>query len=157
MKVRRAVKDDLAEMATVAEAAYWDTYAGLLKPATIAGVLTRDYAPSSLRRRLLWGGRGVALGGARVRGFADVVFDDALIRVTAISTEPAHRRVGVGAALVEEVRHSHADLPVCADVVLGNLDGEQFYEALGFAPGEVLHRSWFGEDGVERRWWLNPA
>ncbi|MFH1103573.1 MAG: GNAT family N-acetyltransferase [Actinomycetota bacterium] len=154
MEVRRAVRDDLAEIARVADAAYWDTYSGLLKPDTIARVLARDYSPPSLRRRLLRGGVLVAAAGERLIGFADVAHGEALIRLTAISTEPAHRRVGVGAALVGEVRRSAPGLPLCADVLLGNLDGERFYEALGFAPGEVINGTWFGEDVVERRWWL---
>lgn len=157
MQVRHATRTDLAEIARVADAAYWDTYAGLLKPDTIARLLARDYSAASLRRRLLQGGVLVAMAGDRLIGFADVSSDEAMLRLAAISTEPVHRRVGVGAALVDEVRRTDPDLPVCADVLLGNLDGEQFYEALGFVPGEVMHGSWFDEDVVERRWWLVPA
>lgn len=156
MEVRAAGRDDLAAIARVADAAYWDTYTGLLKPDTIARLLIRDYSPSSLRRRLLRGGVLVATAGGWLIGFADVTREDSLIRLTAISTEPAHRRVGVGAALVANAREEGPDLPLCADVVLGNLDGERFYEALGFAPGEVINASWFGEEIVERRWWLAP-
>ncbi|OFW66765.1 MAG: hypothetical protein A2Z12_09185 [Actinobacteria bacterium RBG_16_68_21] len=157
MQVRRASRADLAEISRVADAAYWDSYQGLLKPDTIARLLARDYSPSSLGRRLLKGGVLVVTAGDRLVGFADVAREDGLIRLTAISTEPSRRRVGVGAALVSAVRELDGELPVCADVVLGNLDGEEFYEALGFAPGEVINGTWFGEDVVERRWWLAPA
>ena len=153
--MRRAVRGDLPEISRVAEAAYWETYSGLLKPDTIARLLAHDYAPSTLRRRLLRGGVLVAMAGDRLIGFAEVVHEEGVMYLTAISTEPTQRRVGVGAALVEAARRG--DLPMCADVVLGNLDGEQFYEALGFAPGEVINANWFGEDVVERRWWLAPS
>ena len=156
MQVRAASRGDLLAIARVADAAYWDTYSGLLKPDTIARLLGRDYSPSSLRRRLLRGGVLVATAADRLIGFVDVVREESFIRVTAISTEPGHRSVGIGGALVDEVRRSDPDLPLCADVVLGNLDGERFYEALGFAPGEVINGSWFGEDVFERRWWLAP-
>jgi hypothetical protein len=39
-------------------------------------------------------------------------------------------------------------------VLLGNLDGERFYESQGFAPGEIIEGTLFDEDVVERRWWL---
>jgi len=157
MQVRRATRDDLAEIARVADAAFWDTYAGLLKPDTIARLLGRDYSSAALRRRLLQGGVLVAVAGDRLVGFAEITEEEALVRLAAISTEPVHRRVGVGAALVDEARRADPDLPVCADVLLGNLDGERFYEALGFVPGEVMQSTWIDEDVVERRWWLAPV
>jgi GNAT superfamily N-acetyltransferase len=156
MEVRHATREDLAEIARVADAAYWDTYAGLLKPDTIARLLGRDYSSAALRRRLLRGGVLVAVAGDRLIGFAEVSGEDSALRLEAISTEPVHRRVGVGAALVEAARRAEPDLPVCADVLLGNLDGERFYEALGFVPGEVIQHTWIEEDVVERRWWLAP-
>ncbi len=157
MQVRRATREDLVEIARVADAAYWDTYAGLLKPDTIARLLGRDYSAAALGRRLLRGGVLVAVAGDHLIGFAEVSTEDSVVCLAAISTEPVHRRVGVGAALVEEARRAEPDLPVCADVLLGNLDGEQFYESLGFVPGEVIHRTWIDEDVVERRWWLAPG
>ena len=157
MQVRRAVRDDLAEISRVADAALWDSYSGLLKPDTIARLLARDYSPSSLGRRLLQGGVLVVTAGDHLIGFADVVRREDVVRLTAISTEPSRRRVGVGATLVGAVRELDPGLPVCADVMLGNLDGEHFYEALGFAPGEVINDRWFGEEVVERRWWLAPT
>jgi GNAT superfamily N-acetyltransferase len=154
MQVRRAIRDDLLDIGRIAEAAFWDSYSGLLKPDTIARLLSRDYSPSSLRRRLLRGGVIVAVADDHIAGFADVQREDGAVRLAAISTEPVHQRIGVGRALVDDVRRPHPALPVCADVLLGNLDGERFYEALGFVPGEVINGTWFDEDVVERRWWL---
>jgi GNAT superfamily N-acetyltransferase len=77
--------------------------------------------------------------------------------VAAISTEPGHRRRGIAGALVRAVRGDRPDLPVCADVLLGNLDAEGFYESLGFAPGEVIQHRLQAEPVVARRWWCSPV
>ncbi|HSM02807.1 MAG TPA: GNAT family N-acetyltransferase [Acidimicrobiia bacterium] len=157
MRVRPATRSDLLAIGRVADAAAWETYSGLLKPDTIARLLNRDYSPSSLRRRLLRGGVKVADGGrAGLVGFLDSESGGLRVKVTAISTEPAYRRGGIGRALLASVRTSSPRLPICADVLLGNLDGERFYEAQGFSPGEVIEGTLFDEDIIERRWWL-PA
>ena len=157
MRVRPATRGDLLAIGRVADAAAWETYSGLLKPDTIARVLNRDYSPAPLRRRLLRGGVRVAdAGRSGILGFLDWELDGARVWLTAISTEPAYRRSGIARAMLASVRASSPRLPISADVLLGNLDGERFYEAQGFAPGEVLEGTLFGEDVVERRWWL-PA
>jgi ribosomal protein S18 acetylase RimI-like enzyme len=156
MRVRAARRGDLIAIRQVAAAAYWDTYSGLLKPDTIGRLLTRDYSPSALGRRLLRGGLIVAEGDGPIVGFVDAILDPAETRVTMIATDPGSRRRGVGTALVAAVRALRPECPIRADVLLGNLDGERFYEALGFAPGEILHGDLFDEDVVERRWW-RPA
>jgi GNAT superfamily N-acetyltransferase len=156
MRVRTAERRDLIAIRQVADAAYWDTYSGLLKPDTIGRLLIRDYSPSALRRRLLRGGLFVAERDGRILGFVDAILDPAEARVTMIATDPGHRRRGVATALFDAVRSLCPECPMRADVLLGNLDGERFYEALGFAPGEILHGGLFDEDVVERRWWL-PA
>jgi GNAT superfamily N-acetyltransferase len=139
MSVRHAGRADLLAIGRVAEASHWDTYTGLLKPDTIGRILQRDYSPAGV-----------------VVGFADAEAGASSIRLLAIATDPLHRRGGVAAAMLATIRERHPDLPVCADVLLGNLAGERFYEALGFAPGEILERRLFDEDVVERRWWLAP-
>lgn len=156
MLVRRAGRDDLLGIARVAEAGHWESYPGLLKPDTIARLLDRDYAPSALRRRLIGGGIVVAESGEALVGFADSVVEGGRIRLKVITTEPAHRRRGVARLLLEAIRELDESLPVCSDVLLGNLEGERFYEAHGFAPGEVIEGRLFDEDVIERRWWLAP-
>lgn len=155
--MRHAGRADLLDIARVAEASHWDTYTGLLKPDTIGRILQRDYSPAALGRRLLRGGVVVAEEAGEVVGFADAEAGQAHVRLLAIATDPLHRRAGVAAAMLGAIRERHPDLPVCADVLLGNLAGERFYEALGFVPGEILERSLFDEDVVERRWWLAPT
>ena len=157
MRVRPATRGDLLAIGRVADAAAWETYSGLLKPDTIGRLLSRDYSPAPLRRRLLRGGVKVAeTGRGEILAFVDAERDRWRVQLTAISTEPAYRRGGIARMLLASVRVSSPRLPICADVLLGNLDGERFYEALGFAPGEVMEGTLFGEDIVERRWWL-PA
>ena len=153
MTVRHAGRADLLAIGRVAEASHWDTYTGLLKPDTIGRILQRDYSPAALGRRLLRGGVVVAEEAGVVVGFADADAGESHIRLLAIATDPQHQRSGVAAAMLRAVRAGHPGLPVCADVLLGNLAGERFYEALGFAPGEILERRLFDEDVVERRWW----
>jgi GNAT superfamily N-acetyltransferase len=157
MSVRHAGRADLLAIGRVAEASLWDTYTGLLKPDTIGRILQRDYSPAALGRRLLRGGVVVAEEAGEVVGFADAEVGPSHLQLLAIATDPIHRRAGVAAAMLVAVRDGHPDLPVCADVLLGNLAGERFYEALGFAPGEILERTLFDEDVVERRWWLAPS
>lgn len=157
MTVRHAGRADLLAIGRVAEASHWDTYTGLLKPDTIGRILQRDYSPAALGRRLLLGGVVVAEEGGVVVGFADADAGESHLQLLAIATDPLFRRSGVAAAMLGAVRGRHPALPVCADVLLGNLDGERFYETLGFVPGEVLERRLFDEDVVERRWWLAPA
>jgi GNAT superfamily N-acetyltransferase len=156
MLVRRAVPADLPSISRVADAAHWETYAGLLKPDTIGRLLARDFSPAPLRRRLLRGGVLVAEEGASVVGFVDAVPGPHETRLAAIAIDPAHRLSGMGSALIESVRADRVDHPLFADVLLGNLESERFYEALGFAPGEVFPAALFDEEVIERRWWLAP-
>jgi GNAT superfamily N-acetyltransferase len=154
MEVRPACREDLVLIHRVAHAALWDSCTGLLKPSTITAVLERQFSPSSLKRRLLAGSVVVASRpGGRVVGFADVSVEEDQVRLTALSTLPEQRRRGVGTALLGEVRKLAGGRPLCADVLLGNLDGERFCEASGFVPGEVIHRNLMEEEVVERRWW----
>jgi GNAT superfamily N-acetyltransferase len=154
MEVRRAAKDDLVPIHRVAHAAMWDSFAGLLKPSTITAVLERQFSPSNLRRRLLAGRIVVATRSDRgVVGFADVSLREDRVEMKALSTLPEERRRGVGTAMLREIRTLAEGRPLCADVLLGNLDGERFFEATGFVPGEVIHRHLMEEEVVERRWW----
>ena len=157
MKVRRATRVDLVPVGRIANAAYWESYRGLLTGQTISALLQRDYSPASISRRILRGSLLVAEGwDGSVVGFADASVDDDHMQLTSVSTDPPSRRHGVGTSLVRALHQMALDLPVCADVVLGNDSGEGFYEALGFAPGEVVTDHVDGDDLVSRRWWLAP-
>ena len=153
MIVRKATRGDLLGIGQIAVAAHWASYEGLLRLDTIGQLLMRDFSPGALGRRLLRGGVFVAATRDEIVGFADGDVRSEAVHVSALATEPSMRRRGVGTALLTAVRGLSPDSPVAADVLLGNLEGEQFYEVNGFVPGEIQHGSLFAEDVVERRWW----
>lgn len=157
MIVRKAVRGDLLGIGRVADAAHWASYEGLLRPDTIARLMLRDFSPSVLGRRLLRGGVFVAVSGNEVAGFADGIVGEDAVYLSAIAVTPTMRRRGVGTALLRSVRGLAVQLPTSAEVLLGNLEGEQFCEVNGFVPGEISHGSLFDEDVVERRWWLEAV
>lgn len=153
MIVRKGLREDLLGIGRVAEAAHWASYEGLLRPETIGRLVLREFSPSVLARRLLRGGVMVVTAGDEVVGFADGEITPDAVHLNAIATDPTQRRRGIGTALLAGVRELSDALPTAADVLLGNLEGEQFLEVNGFVPGEIQHGSLFSEDVVERRWW----
>jgi GNAT superfamily N-acetyltransferase len=153
MIVRKAYRADLLGIGRIAEAAHWASYEGLLRPDTIGRLILRDFSPSALGRRLLRGGVFVATASGEIVGFADGEIDPDVVYVSAIAADPTMRRQGIGTALLTAIRGLSPGVPVSADVFLGNLEGEQFYEFNGFVPGEIQHGTLFSEDVVERRWW----
>ncbi len=154
MEVRKALRSDLLGVGRVIHAAAWETYTGLLKPATISEILASLYSPSTLKRRLLEGGLAVAVDERQVVvGTAIAEFHEDYIEVSALFIDPDHRRRGIGSLLVDQMENIAAGLPLCFNVLLGSVDGEEFSESLGFVPGEIIEREVFGEQIVERRWW----
>jgi GNAT superfamily N-acetyltransferase len=157
MIVRSALRSDLVGIGRVAEAAHWASYDGLVRPDTIGRLVARDFGPSQLARRLLRGGlRVVALDG-EVLAFCDGVDDGNTLSLDAIAVEPQSRRRGAGSALLAAATEAAVSLPASALVLLGNLEGEGFYEANGFVPGEIVGSVMFDEEIVERRWWRESA
>lgn len=156
MEVRRAGRGDLAAIRRLAEQAHWEAYSGLLDPATVSGLLRRDFSPGALRRRLLAGELLVAEEGERVVGFAEAVVKSDRLCLVGLASASTARHTGVGIRLLEAVRARAAELPVAVDVVLGCLPIEAFLEAEGFSPGEVLPTTLFADQVVQRRWWLPP-
>lgn len=153
MIVRPAVRSDLIQIGRVAEAAHWASYNGLLRPDTIGRLISRDFGPSRLARRLLRGGMSVIVVADEVLAFADGIVDGERVHVGAIAVEPEARRRGAGTALLRTLRDLAPLFPASADVFLGNVEGEGFYEANGFVPGEIVSSRLFDEEVVERRWW----
>src|SRR3972149_5197819 len=136
MGVRRGRHEDLLAIGRLAEAGYWDGYTGLLRPETIGRMLAAAYSPSAVSRRLLRGGVVVAEDGSGIAGFLDAVPADDGIDVSVVAIAPRSRRGGIGRTLIEEAMEHGLRAPLCADVLLGNLDAEAFFERLGFIPGE---------------------
>lgn len=148
--------EDLGWVVRIGEAAIWDSYEGLLRPHTILRWLDAAYSPPAVRRR--WEDHPIFLAwdGDDVVAFADAFIEDSRIVLSALYTEPHHRRRGAGTRLLSRVTELSPNLPVTSDVLLGNRKGERFYEATGFSPGETIHATLFGEPVLERRWWLAP-
>ena len=157
MRVRRGRHEDLLAIGRLAEAGYWGGYTGLLRPETIGRMLAAAYSPGAVSRRLLRGGVVVAEDDSGIAGFLDAVPADHGIDVSVIAIDPGSRRRGIGRALIEKATDHGRRAPLCADVLLGNLDAEAFFERLGLVPGEVVPGAWFDEDVVERRWWWLEA
>lgn len=157
MHVRRARSSDLLEIARLVTADFWQAYDGLLGDEAIGRLFGARYSPTPLRRRLLEDGLLVAQKSDGLVGFVEVVDAGAVLEICAIDTAVAHRRQGVGRALVAAARGERSDRPVVADVMLGNLAAEGFFERLGFVPGEVVLGSRFDAEIVERRWWLESS
>lgn len=153
MIVRPARRADLLGMGRVADAAHWASYAELLGPDTLRRFVADEFGPSRLARRLLRGGVTVIEAHDDLVAFADGLVADGAVHVDVIAVAPGARRRGAGTALLRAVSDLAPGLAITADVFLGNLEGEGFYEANGFVPGEIVERRLYDEEVVERRWW----
>jgi GNAT superfamily N-acetyltransferase len=152
--VRDATPADIEGIARVAGAAWRDTYAGLLAPATIEAFIARAYSAERLAGRVARDDFLVGIADGTVVAFADAFAGDDRLTLAAIYVDPPLRGAGIGTLLLDELRRRHPDLPVVADVLNGNRKGEGFYERRGFEPRETLEDDLLGERVVERRWWL---
>jgi GNAT superfamily N-acetyltransferase len=156
VRIRRAEPPDLIEVAAIAEGSWQSAFAGLLPAHTVAAWIEAAYSPASLRQR--WEDHPIYLviEDQTVIAFADAFIQDDHIVVSAICTHTSFRRRGAATLLVEWIRSLAPPLPIVADVLLGSHAAESFYEKMGFVPGETIQVTLFGQQLVERRWWLGP-
>jgi GNAT superfamily N-acetyltransferase len=152
--VRVATVGDAATIGEIAVAAWRDTYTGLLRPATIDQFVASAYALEAVVRRIERDTFLVAEIDDGLRAFADAVERPDRVVLAALYAEPSWRGHGLGRLLLDEIRRRTPELPVAADVLVGNRLGEAFYERRGFVARERLEADLFGEPVVERRWWL---
>jgi GNAT superfamily N-acetyltransferase len=152
--VRDALGRDAAAVRDVASAAWRDTYAGLLGAATIESFVASAYSIERLERRIAGHTFLVVEDGHAVVAFADAIREPDHVNLVAIYALPEWRGRGAGTALLDLLRARFPDLPIAADVLVGNAKGETFYEHRGFVPRERLEEELFGEAVLERRWWL---
>ncbi|MBU1225674.1 MAG: hypothetical protein KJ698_00490 [Actinobacteria bacterium] len=158
MEVRHAARGDLLEIARIAHQSLWDACDGLLQPSTIAATLDHEYSPTALTRRLRAGRFLVAVDTAdRMVGVAESGVSGEHVTVKILSMPGAGRRCWGPTALIDAVRARYPGRALCADVLLGSVPEERWCEAAGFFPGEIILRTLYGEEVIERRWWCRLA
>jgi GNAT superfamily N-acetyltransferase len=157
MHVRAAVAADVTVVRSVAAAAWRDTYAGLLRPATIESFIERAYSTERVFHRIEADIFLVAIDTSSIVAFCDALEREAQVDLLAIYALPERRGHGAGSALLGELRSRFSGRTIVAEVLVGNRKGEVFYEHRGFEPGETLETELFGERVVERRWRLKAS
>ena len=156
MEVRSARHRDLVEIGRLAHEVWWEAYTDLVTIDTINRALDANYSPAVLAQRLLKHHCFLAEKDGRTIGFAEgAPAEDRIVLETLYCREGGN--VHVGQTLIERLHGLAPLLPMCSDVVLGHIQAERFFEAAGFAPGEVIEEQMEGEAVVRRRWWLEPA
>ena len=144
MHVRPATPDDAPAIETVARAAWWETYPGILDTDDIDETLDEVYDPAFLREAmadhddLLY---LVAEVDDEVVGFASAqqTWADE-VQIHTLYVDPDHWEEGVGGALLASVVESAESAGVDrlrAGVLSGNAVGRAFFEANGFERVET--------------------
>ena len=86
--------------------------------------------------------------------FAETAIEPDRVTLVAIYADPDRRGLGLGTAALDAIIGAHPDLPIAADVLIGNERGEAFYAARGSSPRELIDELLGAEHVAERRWWL---
>jgi GNAT superfamily N-acetyltransferase len=154
IRVRRATASDAPAIRRIAHDGWWAAYRGLLLDETIEWFLERAYSEERVDLRIERHETWVALADETVGLFAETVIEPDRVTLVAIYADPALRGLGLGTAALSTITAAHADLPVVADVLVGNEAGESFYAARGFVPREPVDEQLGPELVHERRWWL---
>ena len=153
MDVRSATSNDLPAITAIAVDAWRYAYSDLIGRDAVDQYLETSYSPVGLRNRINDHPIYVAADGPMVMAFADVFVQDGCVVVSELCTVPRWRRHGYATELLAHARTLRTSFPMTADVVLGNVVAEEFYERGGFVPGACTALDFFGEYIVERRWW----
>ena len=156
MEVRSARRQDLVEIVRLAHEVWWEAYTDLVTEDTINRALDANYSPAVLAQRLLKHHCFLVENEGDIIGFAEgVPAEDRIVLETLYCRDGGN--LEVGRRLIRQMHGLLPALPMCSDVVLGHIQAEQFFEDVGFAPGEVIEEQLEGEAVVRRRWWLAPA
>jgi len=161
MTVRPATTDDAPAIREVADAAWWDTYPGVLETEQIREGLANLYDPAFLERvldereDLLF---LIAEHDGEVVGFASAqqTFADE-VELYTLFVHPDHQRDGVGTALLRAVETAAREAGVDrlrTGVLAGNRAARGFFEGHGFERAETVTTEVGGdshpEDVLER-------
>jgi GNAT superfamily N-acetyltransferase len=156
IRVRRATASDAPAIRAIAHAAWRATYRGRLRDDTIEGFLERAYSDDRVDLRIERHEMWVADAEGAVALFAETAIEADRVTLVAIYADPDRRGIGLGTAALAAIRAAHPDLPIAADVLVGNEKGETFYAARGFVPRQTIEEQLGAEAVAERRWWLAP-
>lgn len=154
--MRRATPSHAPAIRAIADAAWRATYRDLLRPETIDWFIERAYSEERVGLRIERHETWVAELDDTLAAFAETAIEADRVTLVAIYADPERRWRGTGTALLDAVIAAHPDLPIAADVLVGNRMGEAFYEARGFEPREAIEEQLGAELVSERRWW-RPA
>jgi ribosomal protein S18 acetylase RimI-like enzyme len=145
MSISVATPADVPAIREVADAAWWDTYPGVLEPDQIRAGLERLYDPEFLTEVLeerddllfiLAEREGAVVGFASAQQtFADEV------ELFTLFVHPDHQRDGVGTGLLEAVETSAREAGVDrlrTGVLSGNRVARAFFEGHGFERVETV-------------------
>lgn len=158
MDVRLARYDDLE---AIEEVAYWacsEALGEMVPDGVVAAEMNRRFRKAVLSEHLLAHRLLVGVGGGsqiEVIALVDDALDHTQLTTVVAPVHPS--QTPDGGPLVEMIRSMGWVGPLASSVALGNTPHEQFHEAAGFAPGEVIVDSIDGHEVVRRQWWLEPA
>lgn len=158
MDVRLARYDDLE---AIEEVAYWacsEALGEMVPDRVVAAEISQRFRKAVLSEHLLAQRLLIGLstaGQIEVVALVDDAPDHTVLTTVVAPVHPS--QTPDGAPLVERVRSMGWDGPLSSSVALGNTAHEEFHEAAGFAPGEVIVESIDGHDVFRREWWLEPA
>ena len=158
MEVRLARYEDLDAVSDVAEWACAEAIGEMVPPGVVASEIRRRFRRSLLSEHLLSQRLlvGIAVGGhIEMVALVDDRRDYTELATVITPVHPSQR--ADGSALVDTVRAMGWTGPLSSSVALGNTAHEQFHEAAGFAPGEVVVDHIAGHEVFRREWWLEPA
>jgi ribosomal protein S18 acetylase RimI-like enzyme len=107
-RVREAVPDDAGAVASIGEVAFPELHEGVLEPAMVELIVTETYSVASVRECIETCARSdgahflVAVRGGAVVGYLHYDSSGAEPELHRIYVHPAHKRAGIGGALMRE-------------------------------------------------------
>lgn len=149
--VREAESTDVAEIQSVAEAGWRETYSDILAQETMEKALSEWYDESGLREQIDSGAVGyfVAEADESVVCYCSGDADGSTARVGALYVAPERWGSGFGTTLLnrfERWARQQDCTELQIEVFADNEVGRRFYEARGYSVQDSTEQGLFGED-----------
>ena len=158
MEVRLARYEDLEGIEEVAIWACAEAIGEMVPDGVVTSEIKRRFRRTILSEHLLSRRLLVGVDSEDRIELVALVDDEKDHTVLTTVVAPAHPSQRPDASpLVEVLRSMGWEGPLASSVALGNTPHEEFHEAAGFAPGEVIVDQIDGHDIFRREWWLEPA